>query len=88
MRRTRTSNRMGGLISRVGRASRIEIEYFCRGCRGHYSSSVPVKALSLASCRCGSRDLLVYDLSDDMHAPLLSQASRVAIPALQRRRTA
>ena len=88
MRRTRISSRMPGLVPRVGRASRIDIEYFCRSCRGHFSSSVPVGALDQASCRCGSHNLLVYNLSGDMNAPLLPRAVGPAILIRQRRRMA
>ncbi|HYM15911.1 MAG TPA: hypothetical protein VEZ14_10150 [Dehalococcoidia bacterium] len=65
LRRTR------GLRSRIGRASRIDIEYFCRSCKGHYSASVPVGLFQGASCRCGSRDLFVYSVVGDQSAPLL-----------------
>ena len=88
MRRTRISSRMPGLVPRVGRASRIDIEYFCRSCRGHFSSSVPVGALEQASCRCGSHNLLVYNLSGDMNAPLLATPAGPAILTRQRGRTA
>ena len=88
MRRTMMPSRMPKHAPRVGRASRVEIDYFCRSCRGHFSSSVPVAALEQASCRCGSRDLLVYSMSGDMHAPLLPTASGSAILARLRGRTA
>ncbi len=87
MRRTRISSRMPGLVPRVGRASRVEIEYFCRSCRGHFSSSVPVATLEQASCRCGSHNLLVYNLSGDMNAPLLPTAASSATFARLRSRT-
>ena len=88
MQRTRVSGRLPGLVPRVGRASRAEIEYFCRSCRGHFSASVPVAVLQDASCRCGSRDLLVYSVSGDMNAPLLPVAPGPAVLARQRGRTA
>lgn len=47
-----------------------EVEYFCRGCKGHYGRAVPLAALRELACRCGSQDLLVYSLSADNEAPL------------------
>jgi hypothetical protein len=58
---------------RVGAASRIEIEYFCRACKGHYSSTVPYASARRAACRCGSQDLLVYSLAGESSAPLRSR---------------
>jgi hypothetical protein len=55
---------------RIGVASRVEVEFFCRGCKGHYSSSVPVGTLSEVRCRCGSDNLLVYNLAGEYGAPL------------------
>jgi hypothetical protein len=55
---------------RIGIVSRIEVEFFCRACKGHYSASVPVGALSDAHCRCGSQDLLVYSVAGEYGAPL------------------
>jgi DNA-directed RNA polymerase subunit RPC12/RpoP len=48
----------------------IEVEYFCRGCKGHYSRTVSLKALREIACRCGSRDLLVYSVASEISAPL------------------
>jgi hypothetical protein len=53
-----------------------EIEFFCRTCRGHYSSTVAVDALSRKTCRCGSSDLLVYQLTAGANAPLINYRSR------------
>jgi hypothetical protein len=55
---------------RVGLASRVELEYFCRGCKGHYSTSVPLSGLNAARCRCGSGDLLVYNMAGDNSSPM------------------
>lgn len=54
----------------VGEASRVELDYFCRTCKGHYSSTIPVGALRDATCRCGSHDILVYSMVGDASAPL------------------
>jgi hypothetical protein len=64
---TASARRIG---ERVGSASRVELEYFCRNCKGHYSSTVPYAALYQSTCRCGSDDLLVYSLSGESSAPL------------------
>lgn len=55
---------------RVGAASRVELEYYCRGCKGHFSSTVPYAALRQATCRCGSSNLLVYSIAGEATAPL------------------
>jgi hypothetical protein len=55
---------------RIGVASRIELEFFCRNCKGHYSTTVPAGAVSDARCRCGSDNLLVYNLAGEYGAPL------------------
>jgi formylglycine-generating enzyme required for sulfatase activity len=47
-----------------------DIEYFCRGCKGHYSRVVPVEAFWQTACRCGSTDLLIYSVSGEAAAPL------------------
>jgi hypothetical protein len=61
---------------RVGAASRVEMEYFCRGCKGHYAATVPLATLSQASCRCGSGDLLVYSVSGEFSSPMRSMRRR------------
>ena len=55
---------------RIGTASMVELEYFCRRCKGHYGSTVPVGTLKDMRCRCGSSDLLVYQLAGEYGAPL------------------
>jgi hypothetical protein len=58
------------LSRRVGRTTSVEIEYFCRKCKGHYSRIVPIKAFESTRCRCGSSNLLIYSLAADVTAPL------------------
>jgi hypothetical protein len=48
----------------------VEVEYFCRNCKGHYSRTVPVKHFRETACRCGSHDLLVYSVASEVSAPL------------------
>jgi hypothetical protein len=48
----------------------VEVEYFCRGCKGHYSRTVPIKQFRETACRCGSRDLLIYSVASEVSAPL------------------
>ncbi|MEX0749196.1 MAG: hypothetical protein WD359_00170 [Dehalococcoidia bacterium] len=48
----------------------VEVEYFCRGCKGHYARTVPVKHFRETACRCGSHDLLVYSVASEVAAPL------------------
>jgi hypothetical protein len=55
---------------RIGVTSRMDVEYFCRDCKGHYSASVPVGTLSGVHCRCGSDNLLVYNVAGEYGAPL------------------
>jgi hypothetical protein len=57
---------------RVGPTQAADVEYFCRACKGHYSRIVPVESLLQTSCRCGSRDLLIYNVSGEAAAPLRS----------------
>ena len=59
---------------RIGSPTRVEIEFFCRGCKGHFSRTVPVAALHRATCRCGSDNILVYAMSGETTAPLRSVA--------------
>ncbi len=61
------------ITQRIGAASRVDLEYFCRTCKGHFSSSVPVSTLYDATCRCGSSDLLVYNVAGEFSAPLRSR---------------
>lgn len=58
------------LSRRVGRSSRVEMEYFCRGCKGHFSATVPLTALHAATCRCGSNNLLVYAVAGEFTSPM------------------
>ena len=55
---------------RVGEASRVELEYFCKRCKGHYAATVPVATVKQTRCRCGSDDLLVYNLAGEAASPL------------------
>ena len=55
---------------RIGVTSVVEVEYFCKNCKGHYSASVPVGGLSDAHCRCGSDELLIYSVAGEYGAPL------------------
>ncbi|HET6614555.1 MAG TPA: hypothetical protein VFH62_01600 [Dehalococcoidia bacterium] len=48
----------------------VEVEYFCRGCKGHYSRTVPITQFRQTACRCGSQDLLVYSVASEVAAPL------------------
>lgn len=54
----------------VGAASRVELDYFCKRCKGHFSGTVPVTSLGEMRCRCGSDQLLVYSIVGDLNAPL------------------
>jgi len=55
-----------------------DVEYFCQKCCGHYSSTVRLEALSNLRCRCGSGELLVYQLAGDNTAAPLRQRPRPA----------
>lgn len=55
---------------RVGSASRVELEYFCKRCKGHYAATVPVSTVQQTRCRCGSGDLLVYNFAGEFASPL------------------
>jgi len=48
----------------------VEVEYFCRRCKGHYASTVPITKFRETACRCGSHDLLVYSVATEVSAPL------------------
>jgi hypothetical protein len=58
------------MARRIGRTTSVEIEYFCRTCKGHYSRVVPIKSFESTRCRCGSANLLIYSLAADVTAPL------------------
>jgi len=70
MRTTPTIPTKLDLTRRIGRTTGIEIEYFCRTCKGHYARVVPIKAFESTRCRCGSANLLIYSLTGDVTAPL------------------
>ncbi len=55
---------------RVGPTQAADVEYYCRGCKGHYSRIVALDAVFKTQCRCGSADLLIYNVSGEMAAPL------------------
>lgn len=57
----------------VGAASRVELDYFCKRCKGHYSGTVSVTGIDTMHCRCGSADLLIYAMVGDLNAPLRSR---------------
>ena len=69
MQISRNSRSVGRM---VGAASRVELDYFCRGCKGHFSNTVPVAGLENTRCRCGSDNLLIYSMVGDLNAPLRS----------------
>ncbi len=60
------------ISQRIGAASRVDLEYFCRTCKGHFASTVPVTHMYEARCRCGSSNLLVYNVVGELSAPLRS----------------
>jgi hypothetical protein len=43
-----------------------EMQFFCRGCKGHDSRTLPASQWRELRCRCGSTDLLVYRMADDL----------------------
>ncbi len=51
-----------------------EVCYFCRTCKGHNSQLVDIGAFRSMRCRCGSGDLLVYQLTAEPAAPLRPKA--------------
>ena len=55
---------------RIGAASRVEVEYFCRRCKGHYAASVPVASVRRTRCHCGSDDLLIYNFAGEFTSPM------------------
>ena len=55
---------------RIGASSRVELEYFCRNCKGHFTRTVPIALLEHATCRCGSDNILVYAMAGEFNAPL------------------
>lgn len=65
-----TATRPQNLSRRIGASSRVELEYFCRTCKGHYATSVPVASMNSATCRCGSNNLLVYSVAGEVSAPM------------------
>ncbi len=56
--------------ARMGPTQAADIEYFCRTCKGHYSRIVPVDSFWNTYCRCGSQDLLIYNIASEASAPL------------------
>ena len=57
----------------VGAASRVEADFFCKRCKGHYSGTFAVTGMNELRCRCGSDDLLIYSMVGDLNAPLRSR---------------
>jgi hypothetical protein len=55
---------------RIGSSSRVELEFYCRRCKGHFARTFPVASLDRATCRCGGSDILVYAMSGESSAPL------------------
>jgi hypothetical protein len=70
MNRMSLTNKAAAMTRRIGPSSGVELEYFCRNCKGHYSRSVPVASFWQTKCRCGSQNLLVYAISGEVTAPL------------------
>jgi hypothetical protein len=70
MNRMSLTNKAAAMSRRIGPSSGVDLEYFCRTCKGHYSRSVPVASFWQTKCRCGSQDLLVYAISGEVTAPL------------------
>ena len=58
------------LGKRVAPTTSADIEYFCKGCKGHYSRVVSLGSFWRTTCRCGSSDLLIYSMSGEVSAPL------------------
>ncbi len=65
-----TPTRLRRLDCRTISTTGIDVDYFCKGCKGHYSRTTPIYPLAELSCRCGSKDLLVYAVASDTAAPL------------------
>jgi hypothetical protein len=58
------------LDHRTAPTTAIDVDYFCRGCKGHFSRTTPLRRMSDLACRCGSTDLLIYSVAGDTAAPL------------------
>lgn len=58
------------LGKRVAPTTMADVEYYCRGCKGHYSRIVAVDSFWQTACRCGSSDLLIYSVAGESAAPL------------------
>lgn len=43
-----------------------ELQFFCRGCKTHDSRTVLARRWREVRCRCGSSDLLIYRVADDL----------------------
>jgi hypothetical protein len=43
-----------------------EVQYFCRACKVHDSRTLREGQWRELRCRCGSTDLLIYRVSDDL----------------------
>ena len=56
---------------RLGEPGRVltpaaELQFFCRGCKGHDSRTLPATRWREVRCRCGSSDLLIYRVANDL----------------------
>lgn len=69
MSKTATMQRLR-LSKRLGPTQAANLEYFCRGCKGHDSRTVSLDQFWQTACRCGSRDLLIYNVNGETTAPL------------------
>jgi hypothetical protein len=55
------------------RTSEVEIAYHCRGCKGYFTTDVPLRTLNRVACRCGSPDLMLLSVQSEPASPLLKE---------------
>lgn len=53
------------------RTTDVEVNYHCRNCKGYNTCNVAKRRLGVATCRCGSNDLLLLSVAPEVTSPLL-----------------
>ena len=66
----RFNTRIREALRRIG-TSEVEISYHCAACKGYYTGNMQTEGIGSATCRCGSRDLLLLSVAAEPSSPLL-----------------
>jgi hypothetical protein len=70
----RANERVRQALRGIGTAD-VEVNYHCRQCKGYYTRNIARRALSHATCHCGSNDLLLLSVAAEPSSPLVRRMS-------------